>query len=106
MFQSAVHDYLPCDVPKLSDEDARGAIPDRFKGQTLPAEVQVLDFVAEEETDDHESDEDADEWEVPGTGRAEGLQPGMVEGRHAGRVEGPQKPGALRPLRTFIALAD
>ena len=44
------YDCIPCDVPKLSDEDARGAIPERFKVQTMLAEVQVLDFVAEETT--------------------------------------------------------
>ena len=36
----------------------------------------------------------------------EGLQPGVVKGRHAGRVKGPQTPSALRQLRTFIALAS
>ena len=39
-------------------------------------------------------------------GRAEGLQPGMIYGRQAGRVEGPQTPAALRQLLTSIALAS
>lgn len=71
LFLRAQYDDVLCDVRKLSDEDARGAIPERFRDQTMLDEVQVLDFVAEE-TDDHESEEDADEWVLPGTASQRG----------------------------------
>lgn len=32
IFFRAQYDYIPCDVPELSYENARGAIPERFKG--------------------------------------------------------------------------
>ena len=39
LFFRALYDYISCDVWKLPDEDARGTIPERFKGQTILDEV-------------------------------------------------------------------
>ena len=50
--------HIPQDIPKLSDEGAVEAIPDRFTDLKMKQEVQVLDYGLE---DDRNSDDDEED---------------------------------------------
>ena len=48
LFLRAQYDYIRSDVPTLSDEQAKAAIPNRLRDQAMLDEVNVLTFEAEE----------------------------------------------------------
>lgn len=47
---------IPRDIPQLSDEAAANAIPDRLTDPERLAEVRMLDFIPDTETEDDEED--------------------------------------------------
>ena len=68
----AQYDYLPDDVPRLSDDDTQKDITERFRDQTILDDVKVLDYVPDEECDDYEDDRDQSvEWVLPDPVRPE-----------------------------------
>jgi hypothetical protein len=64
LFLRAQYDYIRSDVPTLSDEQAKAAIPNRLRDQAMLDEVNVLTFEAEEVSED-ESDDLDDVWVLP-----------------------------------------
>lgn len=52
---------IPLDIPKLTDEQAAKAIPDRLTDPAKLAEVKVLDFLPES-TEDADDDEEDLSW--------------------------------------------
>lgn len=69
LFLRAQYDFIPNDVPKLTDEEATAAIPDRFRNREMLDEVCVLD-VPEVEPEDR-SEDDALEWAEPESAAAD-----------------------------------
>ncbi|CAM9121357.1 unnamed protein product, partial [Laminaria digitata] len=65
LFLRAQYEYIPDDVPRLSEEDATESIPERFRDRTMVDDVNVLDFVSEEESDDADAGEQGVEWVLP-----------------------------------------
>lgn len=43
--------HVPQDIPKLSDDEAAKAIPDRFTDLKMQQEVQVLDYGVDDDRD-------------------------------------------------------
>lgn len=64
LFLRAQFDHIPNDVPILSADAARDAIPNRFRDQTQLDDVRVLDVVVEEESIDDDEDVDLS-WVLP-----------------------------------------
>ena len=64
LFLRAQYDYIRSDIPTLSDEQAKAAIPNRLRDQAMLDEVNVLTFGAEEVSED-ESDDLDDVWVLP-----------------------------------------
>ena len=58
LFLRAQYDNIPDDVPRLSDDDTKKAIPERFRDQTMLDDVKVLAYVPDEDPDDDEDDRD------------------------------------------------
>lgn len=58
LFLRAQFDHIPNDVPILSADAARDAIPNRIRDQTQLNDVRVLDVVVEEESSDDDEDVD------------------------------------------------
>lgn len=63
LFLRAQYDYIRNDVPTLSDEAAKAAIPDRLRDQTKLDEVKVLTFEAQVE-EEVEMEKLGPEWEA------------------------------------------
>ena len=59
--------YIPQDIPKLSEEEAARAIPDRFKDPKMQREVQVLDYYLEHDRDGGDDEEDVSWVDGKGT---------------------------------------
>ena len=58
--------YIPDDVPRLSDDDTKKAITERYRDQTMLDDVKVLVYVPDEESDGDEDDRDQSlEWALP-----------------------------------------
>lgn len=58
----AQYEYIPDDVLRLSNEDAKEAIPERFRDQMMLDDAPVLYFVSEEEFDDENAGKNGVEW--------------------------------------------
>ena len=92
------YDYIPRDVPRLSDNDTKKSIPERFMDRTMLDDVKVLDYVPNEDPDGDEDDRDqCAEWVLPGPVRPEPTSHEGEEaaarnegGRQVGRIKRPQ----------------
>lgn len=60
LFLRAQFDFIPNDVPQLTDEEATAAIPERFRNREMLEEVRVMDV---DPDDSDESEDDALEFE-------------------------------------------
>ena len=94
LFLPAQYDYIPDDVPRLSDDNTQKAIPERSKDHTIPDDVKVLGYAPDEECDDDEDDRDQSmEWVLPDSARPEptnheGEKAAARKGRGASSSEG------------------
>ena len=70
LYLRAQFDYISNDVPSLTEQEAKVAVPNRLRDQAKLDEVNVLTFEAEEESADESEDLGA-EW-VQGVQGGEG----------------------------------
>lgn len=70
LFLRAQFDFIPNDVPKMTDEAAAAAIPERFRNQEMLDEVRVLDV---DPDDSYRSEDDALEFEEQASAACEGV---------------------------------
>ena len=89
LFLRARYDYIPDDVPRLSDDDTKKAIPERFRDQTMLDDVNVLAYVPDEGSDgDEDGTDQCVEWVLPGPVRPEPTshEGGGAAARNGGRA--------------------
>ena len=86
LFLRAQFDFIPNDVPKLTDAEAEEAIPDRFRKQDLLDEVRVLDVLVDDSSD--EDDDDVLEWAEQASNGAATASGGAAVGAAGSTVGG------------------
>lgn len=59
LFLRAQYDFIPNDVPKLTDEEAKAAIPERLRDREMLDEVRLMDV---DPVDSSDSEDDAVEF--------------------------------------------
>lgn len=64
LYLRAQYDRIPLDIPKLSDEASQAAIPERFKDPALLQQVEVLDYVVDDQPAE-DVDPEGSDWVIP-----------------------------------------